>query len=137
MKLSIIIPVFYNENNLYPLYNEIKEKVIDIIDYEIIMVDDGSKDNSYLVMRELTNIDSNIKIYSLSRNFGSHAACLCGLPKSTGDCAVIKAADMQEPAELILDMVSSWQNGNSVVLACRKGRVDKSDQVFFLTYIIG
>lgn len=133
MKLSIIIPVYYNEDSLHALYCEIKEKIIDIInyDYEIIMVDDGSKDNSYHIMEELAELDSNIKIYSLSRNFGSHAACLCGLSKSTGDCAVIKAADMQEPAELILEMVSSWQSGNNVVLACRNSRNDEANQIFF------
>lgn len=58
------------------------------------MVNDGSKDNSYGVMQKLADQDPNIKIVSLSRNFGSHAAILCGLEKSTGDCAVVKAADL-------------------------------------------
>ena len=99
MKLSIVIPVYYNEDNLRPLYADIKEKIIDKINYnyEIIMVNDGSNDGSYDVMKELTEMDSNIKIISLSRNFGSHAAILCGLSHCTGDCAVVKAADLQEP----------------------------------------
>lgn len=124
MKVSLVIPVYYNEDNLRPLYSDIKEKFIDKIDYEyeIVMVNDGSKDNSYKVMQELTAQDSNIKIISLSKNFGSHAACLCGLVNSTGDCAIIKAADLQEPTELLLEMVDNWKNGNNVVLACRKGR---------------
>ena len=97
MKVSIIIPVYYNEENLRPLYADIKEKFIDKIDYdyEIIMVNDGSKDNSYQVICELASEDPNIRPISLSRNFGSHAACLCGLSNATGDCAVIKAADLQ------------------------------------------
>ena len=99
MKVSIVIPVYYNEDNLIPLYEDIRKKIIDVIDYdyEIVMVNDGSKDGSYDVMKQLAEKDDNIKIVSLSRNFGSHAAILCGLEKCTGDCAVVKAADLQEP----------------------------------------
>ena len=65
MTLSIIIPVYYNEQNLKPLYADIKEKIIDVIDYdyEIVMVDDGSKDESYAVMQELAAIDAHIRIW--------------------------------------------------------------------------
>ena len=133
MKVSIVIPVYYNEANLRPLYADIKEKFIDKIDYdyEIIMVNDGSKDKSYQVICELAKEDPNIKPISLSRNFGSHAACLCGLSNATGDCAVIKAADLQEPTELLLDMVESWRSGNNVVLACREERDESKTQVGF------
>ncbi len=115
------------------MYNDIKEKIINVInyDYEIVMVNDGSKDNSYSVMKELAKIDRNIKIISLSRNFGSHSAILCGLINCTGDCAVIKAADLQEPTEMILEMVESWKKGNNVVLAVRGGREEKKSQTFF------
>ena len=133
MKISIVIPVYYNEANLRPLYEDIKKKVIDVIDYEyeIVLVNDGSKDASYEVMKELAAIDSNIKIYSLSRNFGSHAAILCGLAKCTGDCAIVKAADLQEPTELVLEMVESWKKGNNVVLAVREGREESKQQTLF------
>ena len=133
MKVSLVIPVYYNEGNLFPLYEDIKEKFIDKIDceYEIVMVDDGSGDNSYQIMSELAAQDANIKIYRLSRNYGSHAAILCGLEKCTGDCAVVKAADLQEPTELILDMVASWKSGNNVVLALREDREEGRSQVAF------
>ena len=137
MKLSIIIPVYYNELNLQPLYKDIKEKVIDVIDYdyEIVMVDDGSKDNSWEVMKALAEQDDHVKLYHLSRNFGSHAAILCGLEHCSGDCAVIKAADLQEPTELILQMVDSWKTGNNVVLAVRAGREEgKVQRGFADTY---
>lgn len=133
MKLSIVIPVYYNEDNLRPLYADIKKKIIEVIDYdyEIVMVNDGSLDQSYQVMEELAGMDSHIRIISLSRNFGSHAAVLCGLANCTGDCAVVKAADLQEPTELILQMVDSWKNGNNVVLAVRQDRQESWGQKLF------
>lgn len=136
MKVSLIIPVYYNEDNLRPLYDDLKEKFIDKIDYdyEIVMVNDGSKDKSYEVMKELAEKDCNIKIISLSRNFGSHAAILCGLSYCTGDCAVVKAADLQEPTELILEMVECWKSGNNVVLAVRDGRDESKGQTFFANF---
>lgn len=127
-KLSIVIPVYYNELNIKPLYEDIRKKFIDVIDfeYELIMVDDGSEDRSWEVIHELSVIDNNIKAYRLSRNFGSHAAILCGLSHATGDCAVVKAADMQESTEIILKMYEKWKEGYNVVLAVRKDREDKS-----------
>ena len=133
MKVSIVIPVYYNEDNLIPLYEDIKRNFIEKIDYdyEIIMVNDGSRDRSYEIMCELAKRDEHIRAISLSRNFGSHAACLCGLSHATGDCAVIKAADLQEPTELILEMVENWKTGNNVVLACREEREESKSQVGF------
>lgn len=133
MKLSIVIPVYYNEDNLIPLYEDIRKKIINVInyEYEIIMVDDGSKDNSYEIMCGFQEQDKNVQIYKLSRNFGSHAAILCGLSKCTGDCAVVKAADLQEPTELILDMVDRWKKGFNVVLAVREGRDEGKSQTLF------
>ncbi len=133
MKISIIIPVYFNEDNLHPLYENLKKEFISKIDYEyeIIMINDGSEDGSYRVMKEIANNDANIKIISLSRNFGSHAAILCGLNYCTGDCAVIKAADLQEPTSMILEMINSWRQGNNVVLAVRTGRDEAKNQTFF------
>ncbi len=133
MKLSIVIPVFYNFNNLISLYEDIKSKVIDVIeyDYEIVFVDDGSQDGSFELICDLQSKDRNIKAYRLSRNFGSHSAILCGLSKCTGDCAVIKAADLQEPTELILEMVEKWKKGANVVLAVRDGRDESKNKTFF------
>ena len=72
-KLSIVVPVYYNEDNLRPLYADLKEKLLDRdnpFDVEIVMVDDGSGDRSYQVMEELKAQDERIHIYHLSRNFG-------------------------------------------------------------------
>ncbi len=135
-KLSIIIPVYYNEKNLPLLYADIREKIIEpgLIDYEIVMVDDGSGDNSWAEMEKIAAEDDKVSIYHLSRNFGSHAAILCGLEHCTGDCAVIKAADMQEPTELIPEMFKRWQEGNNVVLAVREGREESASTTFFADF---
>ena len=135
-KLSIIIPVYYNEKNLPLLYADIREKIIEpgLIDYEIVMVDDGSGDNSWAEMEKIAAEDDKVSIYHLSRNFGSHAAILCGLEHCSGDCAVIKAADMQEPTELIPEMFKCWQEGNNVVLAVREGREESASTTFFADF---
>lgn len=134
-KISIVIPVYYNEENLKPLYDDLNEKVLTKLnssdDYEIVMVDDGSLDKSWEIMKELAKKDSKIHCVKLSRNFGEHAANLCGFSHSTGDCAVLKAADLQEPSELILEMFESWKKGNNVVLAVREDREEGFSQKLF------
>ncbi len=132
-KLSIIIPVYYNEENLFPLYEDLKERTLDKLtcEYEIIFVDDGSGDKSYEKMQALAKVDSNIKNVKLSRNFGEHAAILAGLSVCTGDCAIRKAADLQEPSEIILDMYNKYIEGNKVVLAVRADRDEPWHQKLF------
>lgn len=133
MKLSIVVPVYYNADSLEDMYIDLREKVLTKLEceYELIFVNDGSGDESYQVMKKLKEQDDNIRNFSLSRNFGSHAAILCGLEHMTGDCAVVKAADMQEPSELILDMLESWKRGNNVVLAVRQERNESFKQKYF------
>jgi polyisoprenyl-phosphate glycosyltransferase len=131
-KLSIIIPVYYNEMNLHDLYQDLFEKVLNHVeDYELVFVDDGSQDSSYEIIQELTKKDNRIVSLKLSRNFGSHAAILAGLNHCTGDCAVMKTADLQEPSAMILDMFEKWKLGNNVVLAIRADRKESALQSFF------
>lgn len=132
-KISIIIPVYYNEDTLMILYKDMKEKILSSFeDYEIVMVDDGSKDSSWQVMQDIQALDpSHVKLIHLSRNFGEHAAILAGLNECTGDCAVTKQADLQEDSELILEMYHSWQKGNKVVLAVREERDEGKLYQFF------
>lgn len=133
MKISVVIPVYYNQDNLRPLYRDIQEKLYihKKYEWELVMINDGSKDGSYEIMKELAEKDERVKIYNLSRNFGSHAAILCGLSRCGGDCAVVKAADLQEPTEMIIEMIRSWEKGNNVVLAVRKDREEGLGKKFF------
>lgn len=131
-KISIVIPVYYNSDTLMDLYVDMKEKILGTIgDYEIVMVDDGSGDNSWEVMNEIKALDDNVHLVKLSRNFGEHAALLAGLSVCTGDCAVTKQADLQEDSTLITEMYDSWKAGNKVVLAIRRSRDESKIKVMF------
>ena len=130
-KISIIVPVYFSADTLMLLYNDMKEKILHRLgDYEIVLVDDGSGDNSWEVMNQIRDLDENVKLVKLSRNFGEHAAIYAGLTQCTGDCAVTKQADLQEDSELIIQMYDSWKKGNKVVLGVREER----DEGFFTKF---
>lgn len=131
-KISIIIPVYWNSDTLMALYKDMQEKILGQIgDYEIVMVDDGSGDNSWEIMNQIKAMDPNVKLVKLSRNFGEHAALLAGFHHCSGDCAVTKQADLQEDSTLILEMYEKWKEGNKVVMAIREGRDDPALKKFF------
>lgn len=131
-KLSIIVPVYYNEDTLMDLYQDMKQKILGTIgEYELVFVDDGSGDDSWKVMNEIRDLDENVRLLKLSRNFGEHAALLAGFSVCTGDCAVTKQADLQEDSTLITEMYESWKRGNKVVLAIRRSRDENPIKVMF------
>ena len=136
-KLSIVIPVYYNEGNLFPLYDDLKDKVLEKLecDYEIVMVNDGSKDGSYGEMKVLAAKDPKVVLVNLSRNFGEHAATLAGIAHCSGTVAVRKAADLQEPSQMILEMYEKYREGAKVVIAVRKDREETwSAKIFSKIY---
>ena len=131
-KISIVIPVYYNEDTLMDLYRDMKTKILESIgEYELVFVDDGSGDDSWKIMNEIKALDENVHLVKLSRNFGEHAAILAGLSVCSGDCAVTKQADLQEDSALILEMYESWKKGNKVVLAVRRSRDENPVKVLF------
>ena len=132
-KLSIIIPVYYEEKVINECYSRIKNMLITINNYchEIIFVDDGSKDNTLSLLEKIAQKDNNVKILSFSRNFGHQAAVTAGLAHSTGDAVVIIDADLQDPPELIPEMLQLWEDGVEVVYAKRKLR--QGESIFKLT----
>ena len=137
-KLSIVIPVYYSAETLMDCYVDLRDTVLQCLEhYELILVDDGSGDNSWEICKEIADRDDNVRLIKLSRNFGSHAACYAGLTICTGDCAAIKSADCQEPSSLILDMFESWKQGNRVVLAIREGREEHFYQRLFANLYYG
>lgn len=137
-KLSIVVPVYYNEDTLMDLYQDMKDKILGTIgDYELVFVDDGSGDDSWKIMNEIKGLDPRVRLVKLSRNFGEHAALLAGLSVCSGDCAVTKQADLQEDSTLILEMYESWKKGNKVVLAVRRSRDESRVKVFFANLYYG
>lgn len=124
-KLSVIVPIYKNEGNIIPFYEDFNENIVPYIDdYEIIMVNDDSPDNSWAVMKGLAARDSHIKLIKHSRNFGAYEAIYTAYQYATGDCITERAADLQEPASLVLEMYEKWKQGTKVVLAIREGRND-------------
>lgn len=124
-KLSLVTAIYKNEGNIIPFYeNFMSEIAPHLDDYEIIMVNDRSPDHSWEIMKELAAKDPHIKIVLLSRNFGAYEANFIGYQFVTGDCVTVKAVDLQEPAELTLNMYNKWKEGAKVVLAVRENRKD-------------
>ncbi len=115
--LSIIIPVLDEEDNILPLYGDIKKTLPH--GYELIYVDDGSKDKTLLVIQELCSTDSNVKCISLSRNFGHQNALMAGLQHSCGDYIITMDGDMQHPPALLPLMLKKLEEGYDIVLTKR------------------
>ena len=123
--VSIVIPCYFNELNLLKTYKVLKEDVLDKrpdLQFEVICVDDGSKDNTLGVLKDLQALDSRIKIIKFSKNFGEFRAILAGLTHAGGECMAVMSADLQDPPYLITEMIQAWENGEKVVIAARTDR---------------
>lgn len=125
--VSIVIPCYFNELNIAKTYEVLKSDVLDKRDdikFEIILVDDGSKDNTLLELKKVQMIDNRIRIIKLSKNFGEFRAILAGMSHSTGDCVAVMSADLQDPPYLITEMIQNWEIGEKVVIAARSARLE-------------
>jgi dolichol-phosphate mannosyltransferase len=133
IKLSIVVPVYYNELNIPYTIPRLQnlQNIMPEYDFEFIFVDDGSKDNSFPLLLEAREQDPRIKVIKLSRNFGSMSAIQAGLGYTTGDCVGIIAADLQDPPEMFKEMVEHWKSGKKVILATREDREESFSQKLF------
>lgn len=131
-KISIVIPVYCEEQVIQECYNRIKTVFLklDSYDYEIIFVDDGSIDDTLNKLQSFAYNDNNVKVISFSRNFGHQAAVTAGIKYVTGDATLIIDSDLQDPPEVIPDMLKLWEDGNEVIYGKRKTR--KKESVFKL-----
>lgn len=122
-KISIIVPAFNEEDSL-PLFRKELCKVIDSFvdryDFEVVFVNDGSKDGTLKILKQFRNEDSRMNYIDLSRNYGKEIAMLAGLDLVTGDCTVIMDADLQEPPEIIPQMIEKWEAGYDDVYGKRR-----------------
>ncbi|MBV6400516.1 MAG: putative glycosyltransferase [Anaerolineales bacterium] len=124
-KISIVIPVYFNESNLpdtIPQLLSLEEKLAEY-SLELVFVDDGSGDRSLDVLRDYqSRSPERIKVVKLTRNFGSMSAIQAGFTVATGDCVGMISADLQDPPEIFLDMISHWEKGSKAVFAIRQDR---------------
>ena len=128
-KYSIIVPAYNEEKSLQffydavtPLFRNLQEE------YEIIFVNDGSRDATKEILRGLADLDKRVKVCNFSRNFGQQAALLCGMELASGDAVIAMDADLQDPPEVALQMIAKWKEGFDVVHGKRKKR--KGETVF-------
>ena len=128
-KYSIIVPAYNEEKSLHFFYDAVTPIMESLgEEYEMIFVNDGSRDATKDILRELAEKDKRVKVCSFSRNFGQQAALLCGMEASSGDAVIAMDADLQDPPEVALQMIEKWKEGYEVVHGKRRKR--KGETVF-------
>ncbi len=126
---SIVIPVYNEEEVLAETYKRLK-KVMDSTDekYELLFVNDGSKDRSAAIIKDFCQRDPNVRLLNFSRNFGHQLAITAGMDYASGEAVVVIDADLQDPPEVILEMIAKWKAGCDVVYG---KRVKRKGETFF------
>ena len=125
-KVSVVSDVEDVAQICYDRLNVVLEELKKEYDYEIIFVNDGSKDKTLSILKSIADENKNIKIISFSRNFGHQAAVTAGIKEVSGDAIVIMDADLQDPPELIPDMLKLWEDGYEVIYGKRNTRKGES-----------
>ena len=123
VKLSVLTPAFNEASNLGPLYDRLAKTMTAVgLEWEWIVVDDHSRDDTFAVLEQLALRDARVRGLRLARNSGSHIAIACALHHATGDAAVMLAGDLQDPPETLGAMLAEWRAGAQVVWAMRRQR---------------
>jgi glycosyltransferase involved in cell wall biosynthesis len=130
-QVSLIVPVYFNEENIPVTWTALQTTLAQLPDdhrWEVVFVDDGSGDRSFERLVEVfEQARDRVRVVKLTRNFGQVGAILAGLREARGDCCVVMSADLQDPPELILEMVQRWAGGErKIVLATRTDREDSA-----------
>lgn len=124
-KISVLVPTYNEEDNVIAISEELIKLLAPLnYDYEILFIDNNSKDNTRNILIELCDNNKNIKAIFNAKNFGFSRSIFYGLTQTTGDCAILIFADMQEPPNMILDFIKEWENGYKIVI----GKKKKSDE---------
>lgn len=121
--ISVVIPMYFEEKVVNECYSRLTKVMKNSsYDYELIFVNDGSTDNTLEMLSNIAQQDSRAKVIDFSRNFGHQIAVTAGIDRAKGDAVVVIDADLQDPPELIYDMIKKWEEGYEVVYAKRKKR---------------
>ena len=125
--VSFVVPVFNEQDNLQEFHARLTEVMSKLpYDYDIIFVDDGSRDASAAILYKLSQTDEHVQAYLLSRNFGHQMALTCGLDHAEGDAVITMDGDLQHPPELVPELVGLWESGFEIVQTVRKDTEDAS-----------
>ena len=127
-KISVVIPMYFEEEVAQKCYERMTDVLnkIENYEHEIIFVNDGSKDKTLEILENIAEGDKKVKVISFARNFGHQCAVTAGLQFVTGDAIVIIDADLQDPPELIPEMLKLWEDGHEVIYGKRKTREGES-----------
>ena len=122
-RLSVIVPCFNEEQVLQSTHERLSRTLAGLdVNYEIVYVDDGSTDQTNAILRRLHQQDEHVRVLAFSRNFGHQVAVTAGVDNASGDAVVLIDADLQDPPELIAEMVARWRDGFNVVYGLRTDR---------------
>ncbi len=125
--LSVIVPAFNEEENILPVRDALSDVLAKAsIPYEIVFIDDGSKDATYRNILSLSKTDTHVRGLSFSRNFGKEAAIFAGLAAAKGDCCAVMDSDLQHPPEALAEMYARWQEGYDIIEGVKADRADES-----------
>ena len=126
LEVSIVVPVYHNAGSLPELYERLAAAMREaaVSGWDVTFVDDGSRDDSLAVLLRLHELQQNVRVLRMSRNFGSMAAIQAGLEHARGRATVVISADLQDPPEKLPEMIRAWRGGAEVVLAARESRED-------------
>ena len=127
-KITILVPAYNEEESLNALYERISKIMnsMENYEFELLFINDGSKDKTLSMIKELRSKDNRVCYVDFSRNFGKEIAMIAGLDYATGDCVIIMDADLQDPPELIPQMVELWEQGYDDVYAKRRSRAGET-----------
>src|SRR4051794_16669582 len=123
--LSVVAPMYEEEDTVDPFTERVAAALGDL-NYELILVNDGSKDGTLAAMARAAERDPRVKVVSLARNFGHQPALTAGLEHAVGDVVVMLDSDLQDPPELIVEMLEQWRGGSDVVYAVRRTRAGET-----------
>lgn len=133
-KISILVPTYNEQENVVPLSKEIINQMITYLptyDYELIFIDNQSKDSTRVLLRELCRNNTKIKAIFNAKNFGQFNSPYYGLCQTTGDCTILMCADFQDPVEMMPKLVEEWENGYKIV-SCIKSKSKENGFMYFL-----
>ena len=136
MKISIVIPCYNEEGNARPIYEAVRgilNRELPEYDYEILFIDNKSKDGTRAVLRKICQEDENVKAIFNIRNFGQFNSPYYGLCQSTGDCTILLCADFQDPVEMLPVMVHQWEQGHKVISMIKTSSKENKIMYFLRT----